>query len=207
MPSDWDYFMDNFFGDPYMMWHDGIDPTAAARLTGEERAKAEDMLIESLKEGSHYAARGLGEMKSQKAIPILKEILSKSQRHLKIETAAALNQIENTTKYVKYITEILTSNAHWSTKIVAAMRLKRYKTQEAIDALFQGMLDHDYLVRNHSAESLLHIHGFPASISEYKEIFKLIIHDFDDSSKETIAKSLKVYREAVRQLKELMGVT
>ena len=54
MPSrQWDYFMDNFFGDPYMMWHDGIDTTSVCRLEGAERDRAEDMLIESMKEGSH----------------------------------------------------------------------------------------------------------------------------------------------------------
>ncbi|MHA1576963.1 MAG: hypothetical protein ACTSU3_06345 [Candidatus Thorarchaeota archaeon] len=42
MPSsDWDYFMEQFFGDPYMMWHGGINPEAAANLQGEEREKAE----------------------------------------------------------------------------------------------------------------------------------------------------------------------
>jgi hypothetical protein len=34
---EWSRFMDNFFGDPYMMWHDGIDPTAAKGLKGDER--------------------------------------------------------------------------------------------------------------------------------------------------------------------------
>ncbi|TXT55999.1 MAG: hypothetical protein BAJATHORv1_30383 [Candidatus Thorarchaeota archaeon] len=206
MPSDWDYFMNNFFGDPYMMWHDGIDPTAAARLEGEEREKAESMLIEAVKEGNHYAARGLGEMRSKRAAPVLKQLLTHEFGLLQIEAAASLNQIENTTKYVEIIADILRSDAHWSTRIVAAMRLKRYKTPETIDALFEGMLDHDYLVRNHSATSLLHIHGFPDSISSHMEIFKLLIHDFDNSSEEALKESMEKYRESVRLLKEFMKV-
>ena len=46
MPSrEWDYFMKNFFGDPYMMWHDRIDVTSVCALVGAERDQAEEILI------------------------------------------------------------------------------------------------------------------------------------------------------------------
>lgn len=74
MPSqEWTHFMENYYGDPYMMWHDGIDEKSVTRLDGEAREKAEEMLIESLAEGSHYAAIGLRELRSERAVPKLEE--------------------------------------------------------------------------------------------------------------------------------------
>lgn len=57
------------------MWHDGIDPTAASGLEGEEHFKAEEMLIESMEEGIYWAPMGLREMKSKKAIPRMKQLI------------------------------------------------------------------------------------------------------------------------------------
>ena len=104
MPSrQWDYFMDNFFGDPYMMWHDGIDPSSVCGLEGAERDQAEKMLIESMQEGSYWAPMGLREMRSEKAVPIMKEMLPSINGVLLIEIAIALNVIEDTLEYNPYI--------------------------------------------------------------------------------------------------------
>ena len=95
MPSrQWDYFMANFFGDSYIMWHDGIDPTSVSGLGGAEREKAEDMLIESMKEGSFWAPMGLRELRSQRAVPVMKDILSSASGDLLMEIAIALNVID-----------------------------------------------------------------------------------------------------------------
>ena len=81
-----------------MMWHDGIDTTSVCRLEGAERDRAEDMLIESMKEGSYWAPMGLRELRSEKAVPIMNEMLSSVSGNLLIEIAIALNVIEETTE-------------------------------------------------------------------------------------------------------------
>lgn len=151
-----------------------------ARLQGEERVEAEGMLIDSMESGSHYAAMGLREMRSKKAVPKLKETLAKSTDDLKIFVAIALNVIEETEKYIPDIIEVLVNCGSSCTRLVAARELRRYRSPESIRALYNAVRDLDYLVRNHASESLLSIHGFDPSISEYHEIFQLICYSMEN---------------------------
>ena len=208
MPTEeWIRFMDNFFGDQYTMWHDGIDPTAARDLLGDEREKGEEMLIKSMKEGSFWAPMGLREMESKKAIPIMKEIIesydSQSFDRLRIEIAYALNVLEKTAEYVPYIIQVLTNGGSWS-RMVAARMLRRYNTPEVVEALYESVQDEDYLVRNHSSESLLHIHGLPDNLSEYEEIFAEIIMYYDREDKERMKEVREHYKKGAEMLRELI---
>jgi hypothetical protein len=202
MPSnEWEYFMDNFFGDPYMMWHDGIDPTAASRLQGEERTKAEKMLIESMNRGNYWAPMGLREMKSKKAIPYMKELIETAYSRLGIEIAVALNVIENTTDYVPYLIHALQNVSSPYDRFAAAIALREFGTPEAIDALFEAIKDPDYLVRNHASESLLAIHGLEPTISKHDEIFGFICTDSEDEG--SYKKALMSFEKAIVLLKQL----
>ncbi|MBN2229254.1 MAG: HEAT repeat domain-containing protein [Candidatus Thorarchaeota archaeon] len=198
--------MDNFFGNPYMMWHDGINPKSVCYLKGEERDRAEIMLIESMEDGSHYAAMGLRELKSQKAIPIMKELLKKVGSDLKIQIALALNTIEDTTEYVPDIIDVLQYNGSPYVRLKAAMVLRNYPTIEVIESLFTAIeKDPDYLVRYHASESLLHIHGFRPNISEYKEIFHLICVEFDSDHPDSYREAVKQYTKAADMLRDLFA--
>jgi HEAT repeat protein len=162
------------------------------------------MLIESMKEGSYWAPMGLREMGSKKAIPIMKEILDQTHSRLMIEIAHALNVLEKTTEYLPYIIRVLENAGFWSSRMDAARMLKNYNTPEVVEALFSSVEDADYLVRNHSSESLLHIHGLPASISEYKEIFQEIIVEYDVKDEESIKEAREHYKKAAMMLRELI---
>ena len=197
--------MDNFFGDPYMMWHDGIDPTSVRALEGEEREKAEEMLIQSMKDGSYWAPMGLREIMSKAAVPVMKEMVEQAQSRLLIEIAHALNVIEKTTEYVPYIIRVLKHAGFWSSRMDAAMLLRRYNTSEVVEALYDSMPDADYLVRNHSSESLLHIHRLPAIISSHKDIFQEIIVKYDTEDEASVKAALEHYRKAAEMLKELIA--
>ncbi|TFG34004.1 HEAT repeat domain-containing protein [Candidatus Thorarchaeota archaeon] len=204
MPSrQWEYFMDNFFGDPYMMWHDGIDPKSVCLLEGAERDQAEAMLIESLETGSHYAAMGLRELRSEKAIPVMKRLLAHVSADLKIEIAIALNTIEKTTEYNSHIIEVLQQYPSPYVRLNAAQKLRQFPTLEVILALFEAVSDVDYLVRNHACESLLYIHGLKPSISEHREIFSLIITEFDSQDDSSIKSAMEKYTKAADMLRLL----
>ncbi|TFG30641.1 HEAT repeat domain-containing protein [Candidatus Thorarchaeota archaeon] len=204
MPSrQWDYFMDNFFGDPYMMWHDGINPKSVCGLEGAERDQAENMLIESMKEGSYWAPMGLRELRSQKAVSIMKDVLAYANGNLLIEIAIALNVIEETTNYNQYILYVLREYPSPYTRLRAAMKLRDFPTPEVIEALFDAVSDVDYLVRNHASESLLAIHGLKPMISEYKEIFKLIIVDADRRTSTSKKEAAAAYKKAEEMLRAL----
>jgi HEAT repeat protein len=196
--------MENFFGDPYMMWHDGIDTKSVCLLEGAERDQAESMLLESLESGYHYAAMGLRELKSQRAIPIMKRLLEKVGSDLKIQIVVALNVIEDTTEYTPYLIQVLTDNRSPYVRLNAAVELRRFPTDNAIHALFDSVsTDPDYLVRNHASESLLYIYGFEPTISEHKEIFRLICTDFDPKDETSYSKAIKQYTHAAEMLRAL----
>ncbi|MFW9805308.1 MAG: hypothetical protein ACFFFK_01105 [Candidatus Thorarchaeota archaeon] len=206
MPSaEWDHFMENYYGDPYMMWHDGIDETSVLPLKGEERDKAEDMLIQSLEEGSHYGAIGLREMRSTKAIPILEEQLEQSTGTLAVEIAVALCMIKSTLEYVPRILAILKMSPFWSDRIRAARALRRFPTDEVVESLFESVAkDSDYLVRNHSSETILFLHDLQPSISMHKEIFKHMIVEFEENDEVSMKNAFVHYKTCSDMLRELI---
>jgi len=206
MPSrQWDYFMENFFGDAYMMWHDGIDPTAACLLEGAERDQAESMLIESMEAGSHYAAMGLRELRSEKAVPVMKRLLEKVRANFEIEIAIALNVIEDTTDYTPHIIGILLKNRSQYVRLIAARKLRKFPTPEAIAALFDAISDREFLVRYNASESLLFICGLDPEIKDHDEIFKLIFTKYDANDESTVKAAAEKYAKATEMLRALFN--
>jgi HEAT repeat protein len=207
MPSsEWKYFIDNFFANQMIMWDRGIDPTVANDLKGDERNKGEDMLIESLRKGCHWAPMGLREMGSKKAIPVMKELIDSSHYQLQLEIAYALNVLEKTTDYLPYLIEILKNAGSWD-RMTAARMLRNYNTPEVIEALYGSIEDSDHLVRNHSCESLLNIHGLAYSLSEnaeYKEIHEKILAYYDVEDDEKRQEACEQYKRAAEMLRELI---
>ena len=189
-----------------MMWHDGIDPSSVCGLEGAERDQAEKMLIESMQEGSYWAPMGLREMRSEKAVPIMKEMLPSINGVLLIEIAIALNVIEDTLEYNPYILQVLREYPSEYTRLKAAMKLRDFPTHEVIHELFDAMNDESYLVRNHASESLLAIHGLQPMISCHKEIFQLLIIDPKKGiSRDEAAAAHKKAEEMLRSLLEKDG--
>lgn len=205
LSKEWKYFIENYYGDPYMMWHDGIDEKSVIPLKGQEREKAEAMLIESLEEGSHYGAMGLREMRSTKAVPILKDRLERSIGTLAVEIAVALCIIENTLEYIPHIMAALKLSPFWSDRIRAALALRRFPSEEVVKALFESVAkDHDYLVRNHASETILFLHGLQPSISMHKEIFTHMIVEFTKDDETSIENAFKHYQICADMLRELI---
>ncbi|MFW9810557.1 MAG: HEAT repeat domain-containing protein [Candidatus Thorarchaeota archaeon] len=206
MPSrEWERFIENYYGDPYMMWHDGIDEKSVTRLVGEEREKAEDMLIQSLEEGSHYGAIGLRELRSEKAIPHLIEKRKASVGILAIEIAVALCLIKTTLEYVPDIILALKRSGFWSDRIRAAIVLRRFPTIEVVEALFESVAkDPDYLVRNHASETILFLHGMQPSISDHKEIFEHMIFEIDNEDESSIKDAFDHYQKCAQMLRQLI---
>ncbi len=201
--KDWEYFMENYFGDPYMMWHDGIDTKSVIRLKGEERTKAEGMLIGAMKSGSYWGAIGLRELRSEKAVPHLKEMLPQATEMLKIHVAIALCVIEESTEYVGNIIEVLENDSEYF-RLEAALSLKHFPIPEVIDALFRAVIDPEYLVRYHVCDSILHIYGIEDSIDQFEDIFAHIGIEYDPESEASINLAIEHYETASKMLKELV---
>lgn len=171
-------FHEEFFGrSSYLQWHDGVDLTVLKPLRGKERVEVEEMLIEDLLAGGMWAARGLGELRSAKSLPHLKVIAKKGLGSEAIWAAEAIEKIEGTGTFVRVIIDNLSNAGNWGTRINAAMVLRAFPRDDVVEALFTGMLDKDMLVRNHSAESLLAIHGLTPNISKHEDIYRLLVAD------------------------------
>ncbi len=199
--SAWKRFIYEFFErSAYEQWHDGVNPYVVLDLVGEEREEAENILIESVQKGEMWPTEGLAALKSQKALPILKKKLTNAPPPTNIRIALAIEEIEGSGEYVSVIIDELLTGYSPYNRLEAAMKLRKFPTQEVINALFKGVLDPDYLVRNHSSESLLEIHGFEPEISEHREIFKLICADKENSGGQNLP---ELYEKAAEMLKKL----
>ena len=211
--SEWGNFYYEFFGrSAYEQWHDGIDPNVVLALKGEEREEAEKMLIQSAKEGGMWPTKGLAVMKSKKALPVLKNRLAKLNYGVeRIRVAEAIVIIEENAENVAIILDELDNNPSPYDRLEAAMVLRKFPRQDVVDALYKAVMDPDYLVRNHASESLLAIHGLPADIASYDEIFIYICYDEDYVKRagDKLDPKLKgkdvdiVHAQAVKMLKDL----
>jgi HEAT repeat protein len=196
----WKYFLSNFFGDQYMMWHDGYDPAAITNLIGEERVAAEEMLIAHPK--NQWSAYGLAEIKSQKAIPVLKKVIQEEWGTIQLRAAVALELIEGKGDQLPLIFNLAHKSHDSYVRLEAARELRKFKNPAVIEALFQAILDPDYLVRVHACDSLLNLHGFKEEIHEFPIIFDNIRDDKGENGL-TPEDALNHRKKAISQLKGL----
>ncbi|MHA1299158.1 MAG: HEAT repeat domain-containing protein [Candidatus Helarchaeota archaeon] len=209
----WERFYYEFFGrSGYEQWHDGVDPDVVLDLKGEEREEAEDLLIKSAEKGEMWPTKGLIVLKSKKALPLLKKQLKNLGYGVqRIRVAEAIVSIEENTENVAVLIDELHNNPSPYDRLEAAMVLKNFPRQDVVDALYKAIMDPDFLVRNHAAESLLAIHGISSKIADYDEIFTYICYDeeFAKEAGDNLDPKLRgkdydmVHSQAIKMLKDL----
>lgn len=167
MSATWDRFYESYFGDPYMAWHDGLDEQALLSLEGDERDKAEQMLIDALGSGDYRPAAGLASLRSSKAAPKLKDELPKASRSTQVRTAHALSQIEP--GYLPAMNELVRilkdQSTFWGDRADAARLMRDIPHPRVIDTLwYAAEHDPEDLVRSHAVSSLLALYNIPSEI-------------------------------------------
>ncbi len=174
--SAWKNFIASYFGDPYLMWHDGPDPSAIDRLTVEEKAVAEEMLLASV--GGMWSADGLEKLGSKRGITAMEAALAKETHDpSRIRLADAIMHLTHDGTHLPILLKCLRASKTEDGRLEAAMYLGKYPNPEVVEALFAAVLDPSYLVRYHACNSLLEIHGLPVDISSQDAIFKNILKD------------------------------
>ncbi|GGB01067.1 HEAT repeat domain-containing protein [Puia dinghuensis] len=94
MTKNWELFQRDFLhANTWPQRKDGVPLELLDRLSHEERALAEDQLIEALSSGDSWPARGLGHIRSMKALPALYALLEKCQQDMKVNVAYAIYQV------------------------------------------------------------------------------------------------------------------
>lgn len=150
----------------------GLDIESLAQLVGEERADAEDMLLQRLPDARSVI--GLGVLRSQKAQAELQVLLEAEQQMLDnsrggprddwqpyalIHLAKALSQIRSDRLWSDAIIDILTSARDALHRQSAAEALGNISEPAVELALIAALDDRDSLVRYHAGKALLTSHG------------------------------------------------
>lgn len=153
------HFLHAFFAPlTYEAWHEGFDVQSLAGLSAEEQVLAEEVFLQHLEQGSDdfRVAVGLGELRSQRAIPALTKRLQSSRGDRSvIEPAVALWQIAHSQQALSALIEALAALPDVFGRMDAAIGLGECRCQQAAQALQQALSDEAYLVRYHAANSLL----------------------------------------------------
>ena len=169
MPSnEFNAFLESYFGDPYMAWHDGLDERSLAALTGEERKEAEKMLLDALNSGDYRPAAGLRVLRSTGSVAKLKKQLGDATGRGAVEIALALWEIAEWPPAVNVMIDELKHGAHWGSRIDAANALGKVEGRpEVVEALRGALDDEEGLVRSNAADSLIDLLKLRVKQSNY----------------------------------------
>jgi HEAT repeats len=167
-------FRFGFFEDPTSA-RDRLDTAALAELKGEERDRAEKMLLDYLPDARGVI--GLGLLRSARAVPrlvqlfdaeLLEKIAARSTpggfwaSDQLVYLAKALWQISPNPRWPAAMIDVLASGDDGTQRELAAQALYGICDPAAVQPLIRALDDDDSLVRYHAARGLLVIHGLPA---------------------------------------------
>ena len=140
---------------------EGLDIDALVALNGEDRSKAEEMLLDCLPDTRGVI--GLGVLRSRRAETALVKIFE-IQRGTDtdiafIHVAKALWQIRANSRWLNAVIDILLVAHEPIRRQTAAAALKDFRDTAAVRALTKSLDDTEGLVRHHAARALLALHG------------------------------------------------
>ena len=144
-------FRFSFFEDPDSP-RNGLDMKALAALEGEERSRAEDMLLQYLPDTRGVI--GLGALGSRRAEPALVQLFEAEQGSdsgAQIYLAKALWQIRPDPRWLEAVIEVLASADEPMRRLTAAEALYDFRDPAAVAALVKALDDSEGLVRYHAA--------------------------------------------------------
>ena len=152
MPSkDFQDFFYSCFDSSFGAVHDGLNVAALSRLTGEERAEAERLVLRSVEvEIDSRPIRAAGYMKLHSANGILRQRLTSPidnhRLYNRVHTAWALYQIEQYSEAARLIVNLLQAKPRcdqWSRMMAIDALADIEKDPLAVCALFDTILDED----------------------------------------------------------------
>jgi HEAT repeat protein len=195
MSAAFERFRFKFFEDPNSA-RDGLDTATLAQLEGEERTRAEDMLIDFLPDSRGVI--GLGVLRSRRAEPQLVQLFEaerKAQLEAKRDPASvwysfgliflarALWLIDPDPRWLAAAIDVLASADEWTERQEAAEALYGVSDPAAVQALIKALDDSEPLVRYAAARGLLAIHGLAAQSKDPQNVMYRVMAD-DDARRE-----------------------
>jgi hypothetical protein len=191
MSAAFERFKFSFFGDPTSA-RDRLDTASLASLAGDERTRAEDMLVAFLPDSR--AVIGLGVLRSKKAEPELEQLFDEKLKE-QADTARdaqkqddynplgllfvcrALWLIDPDPRWPLPAIAVLGAARDWVHRQEAAEALGAMHTPEAVAALTMALDDDDALVRFSAARGLLAIYGLPYDPTDIQSMVYRVMAD------------------------------
>jgi hypothetical protein len=170
-------FRFSFFEDPDSP-RNGLDMKALAALEGEERSRAEDMLLRYLPDTRGVI--GLGALGSRRAEPALMQLFEAEQGSngsAQIYLAKALWQIRPDPRWLEAVIEVLASADEPMRRLTAAEALYHIRDPVSVAALVKALDDSEGLVRHHAARGLLALHGLPDHSNDPQHMMYRVMSD------------------------------
>ena len=170
-------FRFSFFEDPDLP-RNGLDMKALAALEGEERSRAEEMLLQYLPDTRGVI--GLGALGSRRAEPALVQLFEAEQGSdsgAQIYLAKALWQIRPDPRWLEAVIEVLASADEPMRRLTAAEALYDFRDPAAVAALVKALDDPEGLVRYHAARGLLALHGLPDDSKDPQHMMYRVMSD------------------------------
>ena len=182
---DWADVRNELFGEPYMVWHDGPEFSGLREAWRTEPEALLDQLFAGMAEGDALAAQALSELEPaptgemrDRVIAMLEKHVVASPPYAQVQLGLTLYKLTGDAKWTKPIVEVLDGAVHWSSRIDAAIALRQVPaTPELRAALLRNVQDDDYLVRYHSATTLLRWSGSTTQLEDDDPLFSKIASD------------------------------
>jgi hypothetical protein len=196
MVDPWTGWRNDVFGDPYMVWHDGPDFTRLVALAGTAPADVARMLTAGVEAGDPLAAQSIAALADAGLTPdgaeaLLRAVVPDATEGMLVRVAQALHVVTGEESWAGQIASVLNSEAFWGVRIDAAMALAAFTpTPALLESLGRGVRDDEYLVRYHSANTLLRYAGRPKDIADYPDLFDKITSDADVAGRDAAADRL-----------------
>jgi HEAT repeat protein len=171
-------FRFSFFEDPDSA-RQGLDTRALAGLEGEERSRAEEMLLEYLPDTRGVI--GLGELRSRRAEPALVQLFEAERGSGfgdgQVYVAKALWQIRPDPRWLEAVIDVLASADGPMQRQTAAEALHDVRDPATVRALVKALDDPEGLVRHHAARGLLALHGLPDKSYDPQHMMHRVMSD------------------------------
>ncbi len=173
------------FGEPYMVWHDGPDFGGLREEWKRDPEALLELLFEGMAEDDALASQSFAELDpvpgGEQAIRVIEKLtehLPTSGPSAVVQISRTLFRLTGTGVTMKPILDVLDSSAHWGDRIGAAIAMRDFPPNDDGRAcLLRNVQAEDYLVRYHSASTLLAWAGVETAIEDDEELVPLLAED------------------------------
>ena len=174
----WSEFRPAMFGEPYLVWHEGADFATIRRRYRREPNEVAEQLTAGLAIGDHVAAQAMGEIGDARFVPELQRAFETESGEVRVSAALAYLRITGDQSASSVVSTVLAGDGSEFVRSTAARALRNFSATSAlIDAAAAGARDAHYLVRFHSADTLLAFAGKHPDVSANRPLFSRLASD------------------------------